>query len=147
MINESSSFDSTLESPTKPNKEKASSQNKAIFLVHYINDNQTFNQKNEKLDKNDDGEKSPEQKISKIFKKCSKKKKVCKKKINQNNMLDFDAMLESLFPTKKKENVAPSRKKKLERKKYQKKLIGNKRKRQLKEIINKSKIFLLINYF
>ena len=145
MINETSSVDSTLESPTKPHKEKMSSQNKAIFLVHYINDNQTFNQKNEKLDKNGHGEKSPEQKISKIFKKSTKKKKICKQNKTQNNMLDFDAMLETLFPKEKNENALMSRKNNLERKKYQKKLIGNKRKRQIKDAINKSK-FLLFNF-
>jgi hypothetical protein len=147
MMNETSSVDSTLESPTKPHKEKISSQNKAIFLVHYINDNQTFNQKNEKLDKNVHGEKSPEQKISKIFKKSTKKKKICKKNKIQNNMLDFDSMLEALFPKEKNENVLMSRKKNLERKKYQKKLIGNKRKRQIKDAINKSKFFFIYFYF
>jgi len=76
MINETSSFDSTLESPTKPHKEKVSSQNKAIFLVHYINDNQTYNQRNEKLDKNGHGENSPENKITKKSKRGPKPKKI-----------------------------------------------------------------------
>ena len=135
MINETSSFDSTLESPTKPNKEKVSSQNKAIFLVHYINDNQTYNQKNEKLDKNGHGENSPENKITKISKRGPKPKKFGKLQKIQNNILDFDMVLATLFPKEKKENVSPPRKKNLFRKKYQKRLIGCKRKRQIE--INK----------
>jgi hypothetical protein len=62
-------------------------------------------------------------------------------------MLDFDSMLEALFPKEKNENVLMSRKKNLERKKYQKKLIGNKRKRQIKDAINKSKFFFIYFYF
>ena len=49
MINETQSQDSTLESPTKPHQEKDSSQKKQIFLVHYINNNLSFNEANEKV--------------------------------------------------------------------------------------------------
>ena len=138
-MNETLSVESTLESPTKPHQQKTSPQKKAIFLVHYMNLSQPFDNINEKLDKNGYGENSSENKNTRISKRGRKPKKFSKMKKIQNNMLDFDLILNTLFPKKKEENGFPPMKKKFTLKKFPKKIIGHKRKRQIKDIINKSK--------
>ena len=135
MINETLSFESTLESPTKPTQEKSSSQKKLIFLVHYMNDNQ----RNEKIDKN-----GPKQITSKYKNRRKSKRGRMPKKLNKmikikNNMLDFDMLLSTLFENEKKENDSGPKKKYIIRRKHQQKLIGIKRKRQIKETKYKSK--------
>ena len=142
MINESLSFDSTLESPTKPHQEKNSNQNKAIFLVHCMNDNQTNNQINGKLNKNEQGN-SPDNKFKKKSKRGPKPKKFEKIKKGENNMLDFDSLLDTLFPKPKIEIVSSLKKKDLSLKKYQKKLLGYKRKRTIRDCLRSKKIKLI----
>ena len=139
MINETLSFDSTLESPTKPHQEKNSSQNKAIFLVHYMHENQTFNPINENIDENQRELKSPKYKIRKKSKRGPKPKKYSKNIKSENNLLDFDGLLEALFPKPKIEIVSPLKKKISTGKKYTKKMVGYKRKRSIKESLNKSR--------
>jgi hypothetical protein len=141
-MNETLSVESTLESPSKPHQQKTSPQKKAIFLVHYMKVNQPFDNIKDKLDKNGYGENSLENKNTKISKRGRKPKKFSKMKKNQNNMLDFDLILNSLFPKKKEENSFPPMKKKFTMKKFPKKIIGHKRKRQIKSIINKSKKYI-----
>ena len=141
-MNETLSVESTLESPSKPHQQKTSPQKKAIFLVHYMKVNQPFDNIKDKLDKNGYGENSLENKNTKISKRGRKPKKFSKMKKNQNNMLDFDLILNSLFPKKKEENSFPPMKKKFTMKKFPKKIIGHKRKRQIKGIINKSKKYI-----
>ena len=128
MINETLSLDSTLESPAKPHQENPSSQNKAIFLVHYMKDKQNFNEKKEK--NNDD--KKPKQK-------GQNSKKIGKMNIFHNNMLDFDIVLSTLFGNEKKDNNALFRKKKSIKKTGKKKILFLKRNKKIKDIINKSK--------
>ena len=139
MINETLSLDSTLESPTKPNKEKDASEKKPIFLVHYMNNDLSVNEIDEKLVKNGNDEELSENKKKKVWKRGRKPKKFPKIKKLQSNILDFDLLLETFFP---KKIVSPPKTKNI--KKYKKKLIGYKRKKQINEIKNKSKynIFL-----
>lgn len=111
MINETLSFDSTLESPTKPHQEKNSTQNKAIFLVHYMNENQSFNPINENIDEEQRVLKSAKNKIRKKSKQGPKPKKFEKNIKCENNMLDFDGLLDALFPKPKIEIVSPLKKK------------------------------------
>lgn len=141
MINETLSLDSTLESPTKPRPEKESVEKKPIFFVHYLNENLSFNEINEKLVKKESGEELSHNKKKKFWRRGRKPKKCPKIKKIQNNILDFDSLLETIFPKKK---VSPPKIKQSSMKKYKKKIIGYKRKRQINEIKNKSKynIFL-----
>ena len=139
MMNETLSLESTLESPTKPHQQKSSPDKKAIFLVNYMDVNQSTEKINEKLDKNGNVENYQENKNSKLSKRGRKPKKCLKIKKLQNNILDFDILLNALFPTKIEENDFPKMKNKSSGKKTQKKLLCHKRKRQLKETINKSK--------
>ena len=141
MINETLSLDSTLESPTKPRQEKESIDKKPIFFVHYMNKELSFNEINANFVKKESGEEFSKNKNKKFWKRGRKPKKCPKTKKIQNNILDFDILLETFFPKKK---VSPPKIKHSSKKKYKKKLIGYKRKRQINEIKNKSKynIFL-----
>ena len=139
MINETLSLDSTLESPTKPNKEKEASEKKPIFLVHYMNNDLSVNEIDEKLIKNGNDEELSENKKKKVWKRGRKPKKFPKIKKLQSNILDFDLLLETFFPTK---IVSPPKTKNI--KKYKKKLIGYKRKKQINEIKNKSKFNIFL---
>ena len=139
MMNETLSVESTLESPSKPHQQKSSPDKKAIFLVNYTDANQTIEKLNEKLDKNGYGENYQENKNTKISKRGRKPKKCIKIKRLQNNILDFDILLNALFPKKIDENGFPPMKKNSTGKKIPKKLTGHKRKRQLKELAAKSK--------
>jgi hypothetical protein len=139
MINETLSLDSTLESPTKPNKEKEASEKKPIFLVHYMNNDLSVNEIDEKLVKNGNDEELSENKKKKVWKRGRKPKKFPKIKKLQSNILDFDLLLETFFP---KKIVSPPKTKNI--KKYKKKLIGYKRKKQINEIKNKSKFNIFL---
>jgi len=139
MINETLSLDSTLESPTKPNKEKEASEKKPIFLVHYMNNDLSVNEIDEKLIKNGNDEELSENKKKKVWKRGRKPKKFPKIKKLQSNILDFDLLLETFFP---KKIVSPPKTKNI--KKYKKKLIGYKRKKQINEIKNKSKFNIFL---
>lgn len=139
MINETLSLDSTLESPTKPNKEKDASEKKPIFLVHYMNNDLSVNEIDEKLVKNGNDEELSENKKKKVWKRGRKPKKFPKIKKLQSNILDFDLLLETFFP---KKTVSPPKTKNI--KKYKKKLIGYKRKKQINEIKNKSKFNIFL---
>ena len=139
MINETLSLDSTLESPTKPNKEKEASEKKPIFLVHYMNNDLSVNEIDEKLVKNGNDEELSENKKKKVWKRGRKPKKFPKVKKLQSNILDFDLLLETFFP---KKIVSPPKTKNI--KKYKKKLIGYKRKKQINEIKNKSKFNIFL---
>ena len=139
MINETLSLDSTLESPTKPNKEKEASEKKPIFLVHYMNNDLSVNEIDEKLVKNGNDEELSENKKKKVWKRGRKPKKFPKIKKLQSNIIDFDLLLETFFP---KKIVSPPKTKNI--KKYKKKLIGYKRKKQINEIKNKSKFNIFL---
>ena len=139
MINETLSLDSTLESPTKPNKEKEASEKKPIFLVHYMNNDLSVNEIDEKLIKNGNDEELSENKKKKVWKRGRKPKKFPKVKKLQSNILDFDLLLETFFS---KKIVSPPKTKNI--KKYKKKLIGYKRKKQINEIKNKSKFNIFL---
>lgn len=139
MINETLSLDSTLESPTKPNKEKEASEKKPIFLVHYMNNDLSVNEIDEKLIKNGNDEELSENKKKKVWKRGRKPKKFPKIKKLQSNILDFDLLLETFFS---KKIVSPPKTKNI--KKYKKKLIGYKRKKQINEIKNKSKFNIFL---
>lgn len=139
MINETLSLDSTLESPTKPNKEKEASEKKPIFLVHYMNNDLSVNEIDEKLVKNGNDEELSENKKKKVWKRGRKPKKFPKIKKLQSNILDFDLLLETFFS---KKIVSPPKTKNI--KKYKKKLIGYKRKKQINEIKNKSKFNIFL---
>ena len=139
MINETLSLDSTLESPTKPNKEKEASEKKPIFLVHYMNNDLSVNEIDEKLVKNGNDEELSENKKKKVWKRGRKPKKFPKVKKLQSNILDFDLLLETFFS---KKIVSPPKTKNI--KKYKKKLIGYKRKKQINEIKNKSKFNIFL---
>ena len=141
MINETLSLDSTLESPTKPHQEKEPLEKKPIFFVHYMNNNISVNEINAKFVKIESSEELSKNKKKQFWKRGRKPKKFPKSKKIQNNILDFDNLLETFFPKKK---ISPPKIKNSSMKKYKKKLIGYKRKRQINEIKNKSKynIFL-----
>lgn len=110
---ESLSFESTIESPTKPHQEKAPDENnKSLFLVQVISDNKLSEQKSQNLEINENKENNEIKKSS-------------------PNILNFDDILSIVFPVKNQ--------KKSEKKKSEKKLLGNKKKRQVKTNINKSK--------
>ena len=110
---ESLSFESTIESPTKPHQEKAPDENnKSLFLVKVISDNKLSEQKSQNLEINENPE-------NKEIKK------------SPPTILNFDDVLSIVFPEKKP--------KKSDKKKCEKKLLGNKKKRQIKTNINKSK--------
>ncbi len=132
MINETLSFDSTIESPTKPHQENPSPQNKAIFLVHYMKDKQKPN----KNSKKNDNENSKQ-------KKGPISKKIEKVKTFQNTMLDFDILLSTFFQNEQKDNNTLFRKKKSLKKNGKKKILYLKRRKHLKEIKNKSNYILL----
>ena len=136
MINETLSLDSTLESPTKPHQEKEALEKKPIFFVHYMNNNISVNEINAKFVKIESSEELSKNKKKQFWKRGRKPKKFPKSKKIQNNILDFDTLLETFFPKKK---ISPPKIKNSSMKKYKKKLIGYKRKRQINEIKNKSK--------
>lgn len=92
-------------------KKKNSTQNKAIFLVHYMNENQSFNPINENIDEDQRVLKSAKNKIRKKSKQGPKPKKFEKNIKCENNMLDFDGLLDALFPKPKIEIVSPLKKK------------------------------------
>ena len=109
---ESLSFESTIESPTKPHQEKLPDKNnKSLFLVQVISDNKIQEERSQNLEINNIKENNDN-------KKCS-------------NILNFDDVLSIIFPKEEP--------KKQEKKKCDNKLVGNKRKRPLKENKNKSK--------
>ena len=118
---ESLSFESTIESPTKPHQEKVPDKNiitnKSLFLVQVVSDTKTSSQNleiNENKKDNEIKEKSP-------------------------NILNFDDVLSIVFPPVEKA-------KKSVNKKCEKKLLENKRKRQTKPSnINKSKNIIKFN--
>ena len=145
-MNETLSVESTLESPTKPHQQKTSPQKKAIFLVHYMNENQSFNPINENIDEDQRVLKSAKNKIRKKSKQGPKPKKFEKNIKCENNMLDFDGLLDALFPKPKIEIVSPLKKKISTGKKYQKKMAGYKRKRSIKESLNKSRFKFFIEF-
>ena len=142
MINETLSLDSTLESPTKPHQPKASDNKKAIFLVHYNNFNQELEAKKEEINENCIEKNILESNNIKASKRGRKPKKISVKK-SENNILDYDLILNICFPKKKEEKPFPPKKKNCTGKKFSKKMIGYKRKRQIKEITNKSKYFFI----
>ena len=61
-------------------------------------------------------------------------------------MLDFDGLLDALFPKPKIERITPLKKKISTGKKYQKKMAGYKRKRSIKESLNKSRFKFFIEF-
>ena len=113
---ESLSFESTIESPTKPHQGKVPDKNnKSLFLVQVLSDNKISDQNSQNLENNKNKE-------NKEIKECS------------SNLLNFDDVLSIVFPEEKT--------KKSEKKKLGKKLLGNKKKRQVKTNGNKSKNFI-----
>ena len=131
MINETLSFDSTIESPIKPHQENPSPQNKAIFLVHYMKEKQKPNKNSKKIDnENSKQKKGPSSKTNE------------KVKTFQNTMLDFDILLSTFFQNEQKDNNTLFRKKKSLKKNGKKKIYYLKRRKHLKEIKNKSNYIL-----
>ena len=141
MINETLSLDSTLESPTKPHQQKTINHKKPIFLVHYNNLSQELEANKEEINKNC-VEKNNQESNSKISKRGRKPKNFSTIQKIENNILNFDLILNICFPKKKEEKPIPPKKKNLAGKKFSKKMTGYKRKRQIKEITNKSYYFL-----
>ena len=118
---ESLSFESTIESPTKPHQEKVPDKNiktnKSLFLVQVVSDTKTSSQNLE----------------------ISENKKDNEIKSKSPNILNFDDVLSIVFPPVEKA-------KKSVNKKWEKKLLENKRKRQTKPSnINKSKNIIKFN--
>jgi len=115
---ESLSFESTIESPTKPHQEKLPNKNtKSLFLVQTISDTDIPKQDILNLEKNES-------------------KEIIEKKPSDLTTLNFDDILSIVFPKKKP--------KKPSSKKSTKKLLSSKRKRP----INKSKkIFIKFIYY
>ena len=115
---ESLSFESTIESPTKPHQEKLPDKNsKSLFLVQTLSDTDI-----------------PKQDISNS--ENNESKEIIEKKPSVLNTLNFDDILEIVFPKQKQ--------KKQEQKNNNKKLLNSKRKKP----INKSKkIFILFFYY
>ena len=139
FINESTSFESTLCSPSKPPQENIVQKPKQIFLVNYVEDNTNL-ALNKKNSSSSPGKKLLKQKSSKP-KKISKLKNIS---INNNkniefHLLDFDALFKSIIIDKKKSiakrgyNITKNNRKL--------KLIGYKRNRflSIKNSTNKSK--------
>ena len=139
FINESTSFESTLCSPSKPPQENIVQKPKQIFLVNYVEDNTSL-ALNKKNSSSSPGKKPLKQKSSKP-KKISKLKNIS---INNNkniefHLLDFDALFKSIIIDKKKSiakrgyNITKNNRKL--------KLIGYKRNRflSIKNSTNKSK--------
>ncbi len=108
---ESLSFESTIESPTKPHQEKVPDKNnKSLFLVQTISETEISKQPSQNLENNETKEKT-------------------NKKESSSNILNFDDVLSIVFPKEKPKKQSP--------KKSREKLLNNKRKRP----INKSKIY------
>lgn len=119
---ESLSFESTIESPTKPHQEKVPDKNnklnKSLFLVQVISDTKISSQNLE-------------------IKENHKNNEI---KESSHNILNFDDILSIVFPPEEKA-------KKIDKKNSGKKLLENKRKRQAKSSnINKSKNIIIIKY-
>ena len=113
MSNETSSLDTTLESPSKPPQEKYQSQKKPIFLVNYTN---SINEKSDNVYK----EEFPKKRIKKLYRRGRKSKNI--HKINTNNTLDFDSILNTFFANKKEEVILPLNKNNITFKKHKKKI-------------------------
>jgi hypothetical protein len=111
-----------------------------------MNENQSFNPINENIDDNQRELKSAKYKIRKKSKRGPKPKKFEKNIKSENNMLDFDGLLDALFPKPKIEIVSPLKKNISTGKKYQKKMAGYKRKRSIKESLNKSRFKFFIEF-
>lgn len=137
-LNEFSSLDSTLESPSKPHPETNKENFKNIFLVHYVDEPQPSKLTNSK--------KSPKQKKRKHSSKSKKKlsknnSKITVQKNNEFHLLDFDLILKNIIEPKKKILPPPIKKPNNNSKK---KLLSHKRKRfssSKKNIIHKSKYY------
>ena len=141
--NEFYSFDSTIESPSKPNQEKIKENCKNIFLVHYMNESN--------IPKNN----YPKRRSK--HKKRNNSLKNKKHNTNDNSIitpqedkeyhtLDFDLILKIIIDQKKNTTTPPSLKKSNYNSK--KKLLTNKRKRNLSSkgnLIHQSKLFLIYN--
>ena len=113
---ESLSFESTIESPTKPHQEIVPDKNnKSLFLVQVISDSKNTDQSSQNLENNNNEE----------------NKEIKEIKERASHILNFDKVLSIVFPEEKI--------KKSEKKKVDKKLLGNKKKRQIKPNNNKSK--------
>ena len=122
-INEFSSFDSTLESPSKPHPETNKENFKNIFEVHYVDEPQpsqlTNSKKIPKIKKRN--------RSSKPKKKLSNNNSIIKvAKNNDYHILDFDLILKNIIEPKKK-TIPPHTKKSNNNSK--KKLLSHKRKR------------------
>ena len=115
---ESLSFESTIESPTKPHQEKLPDKKaKSIFLVQTQSDTDI-----------------PKQDISNL--ENNESKEIIEKEPSALNTLNFDDILEIVFPKEKPKKSA--------QKNNSKKLLSSKRKRS----INKSKkIYIIIYYY
>ena len=139
MINETQSFDSTLESPSKLNQRKFSPQKKAIFLVHNSAHFKSIKQFSEKIkiNKTENDGISPKNKLSLESKSGPKQIKFVHKFEPQRHMLDFDSLLDSVFHEAKDEKKFNSIKK--NSRKSRKKNLGNKTKRESDEEEKKCK--------
>ena len=123
MTNESLSIESTVESPSKPHQVTVPTKNnKSIFLVHFISNNDSYDKKSPNLE-NKEPSKNADQNIN-----LSKKLSL--------NLLDFDEVLNLVLNKEKDKKIKP-------KKKYKKKLLGFKRKRLIKpkEIKSKTNLY------
>ena len=136
MMNETLSGDSTLESPIIPHHKKSSFSKYNLFLMNYMNLNQDFNKKEEKIDKKENCQNYLEKIIINITKREEKLNDLTIFTKKEDNILDFDLLLSRLFPKKKEKKISPKSTKIHIGKQFNKKLMGYKRKRQIKEVKN-----------
>ena len=148
MINETHSLDSTLESPSKPFQVKSSPQKRSIFLVHYSLNKSSINQINQTLDINKNGSDviSPKKISPKKSKHGGRAKKSAKKFEKTKNLLDFDSLLNAIFPAVKDENIFISLPKRKNFLKKEKKNLGRKKGRQAAEDSKSKKNFFNFIY-
>lgn len=142
---ESLSIDSTLESPFKPDPLNGGKKLKDIFLIHSQKDAPSRGDFSK--ESTNEGEKVNEEKNKKPKKRGRKPIKNKKIEFVSACLLDFDSLIKNLIKEKEEKtqkiitNASKTEKiKKMKpKKKKNKKLLGNKRKRPIKETINKNK--------
>ena len=88
---ESLSFESTIESPTKPHQEKLPDKNnKSLFLVQTISETEISKQPSQNLENTETKEKTS-------------------KKQTSSNILNFDDVLSIVFPKEKPKKPSPKK--------------------------------------
>lgn len=138
-INESISFESTLDSLSKPHQCVIVQKPKPIFLVNSIEDNISFKSTKKSSDSDISRIPSKQKKSKTKIKSIQKINPIKNNKNNEFHMLDFDALFKDIIIGKKK-SLDKSAHKNISKNYNKKKLLGSKRIRLFsKNSFNKSK--------